>query len=245
MRAARRWNSCSRSTARAGADRAEKSTLVRSFDFHQLQSFDNNTRRRRQMYEEMMGTKPVSERQKFDVDALRAWLRRTCRTSRRPRWKSNSSRAASRTRPSSCAPGPQLRAAHQARPGREAAALGPRHRPRIPRDGRAAQGRLSRCRASIALCTDESVIGRAFFLMEFVEGRVLWDQSLPGMTPRGTRRHLRRTEPRDRPAAHGRLRRHRPGRLRQARQLLSRARSSAGPGSTRPPQTETIEAMDR
>jgi len=32
------------------------------------------------------------------------------------------------------------------------------------------------------LCEDESVIGRAFFVMEFVEGRVLWDQSLPGMT---------------------------------------------------------------
>ena len=33
------------------------------------------------------------------------------------------------------------------------------------------------------LCEDESVIGRAFYLMEFVEGRVLWDQALPGMTP--------------------------------------------------------------
>ena len=32
------------------------------------------------------------------------------------------------------------------------------------------------------LCEDESVIGRAFFIMEFVEGRVLWNQSLPGMT---------------------------------------------------------------
>jgi len=32
------------------------------------------------------------------------------------------------------------------------------------------------------LCEDESVIGRAFYIMEFVEGRVLWDQSLPGMT---------------------------------------------------------------
>jgi aminoglycoside phosphotransferase (APT) family kinase protein len=29
------------------------------------------------------------------------------------------------------------------------------------------------------------VIGRAFFVMEFIEGRVLWDQSLPGMTPAG------------------------------------------------------------
>jgi aminoglycoside phosphotransferase (APT) family kinase protein len=34
-----------------------------------------------------------------------------------------------------------------------------------------------------ALCEDESVIGRAFYIMEFMEGRVLWDQSLPGMTP--------------------------------------------------------------
>jgi aminoglycoside phosphotransferase (APT) family kinase protein len=29
------------------------------------------------------------------------------------------------------------------------------------------------------LCEDESVIGRAFFVMEHVEGRILWDQSLP------------------------------------------------------------------
>ncbi|GBU15005.1 aminoglycoside phosphotransferase [Polaromonas sp.] len=32
------------------------------------------------------------------------------------------------------------------------------------------------------LCEDESVIGRAFYVMEFVEGRVLWDQALPGMS---------------------------------------------------------------
>ncbi|MEW6705515.1 MAG: phosphotransferase [Pseudomonadota bacterium] len=31
------------------------------------------------------------------------------------------------------------------------------------------------------LCEDEAVIGRAFYIMEFVQGRVLWDQSLPGM----------------------------------------------------------------
>jgi aminoglycoside phosphotransferase (APT) family kinase protein len=33
------------------------------------------------------------------------------------------------------------------------------------------------------LCEDESVIGRAFYVMDFIAGRVLWDQSLPGMTP--------------------------------------------------------------
>ena len=32
------------------------------------------------------------------------------------------------------------------------------------------------------LCDDEAVIGRAFYVMEFVAGRVLWDQALPGMT---------------------------------------------------------------
>ena len=32
------------------------------------------------------------------------------------------------------------------------------------------------------LCEDESVIGTAFFVMDYVEGRVMWDQALPGMT---------------------------------------------------------------
>lgn len=34
-----------------------------------------------------------------------------------------------------------------------------------------------------ALCTDEDVIGRAFYVMEYIEGRVLWDAALPDMTP--------------------------------------------------------------
>ena len=33
-----------------------------------------------------------------------------------------------------------------------------------------------------ALCEDESVIGTAFYLMEHIEGRILWDPTLPGMT---------------------------------------------------------------
>lgn len=32
------------------------------------------------------------------------------------------------------------------------------------------------------LCEDEAVIGRAFYIMEHVDGRVLWDQSLPNMS---------------------------------------------------------------
>jgi aminoglycoside phosphotransferase (APT) family kinase protein len=34
-----------------------------------------------------------------------------------------------------------------------------------------------------ALCTDESVIGAMFYIMDCVEGRVLWDPQLPGMRP--------------------------------------------------------------
>ncbi len=34
-----------------------------------------------------------------------------------------------------------------------------------------------------ALCEDDTVIGSAFYVMDFVEGRVLADASLPGMTP--------------------------------------------------------------
>ncbi len=33
------------------------------------------------------------------------------------------------------------------------------------------------------LCEDESIIGRAFYVMEFVQGRVLWNQALPELTP--------------------------------------------------------------
>jgi aminoglycoside phosphotransferase (APT) family kinase protein len=33
------------------------------------------------------------------------------------------------------------------------------------------------------LCEDESVIGRAFYIMEHVQGRVFWDQSLPSLQP--------------------------------------------------------------
>jgi len=39
------------------------------------------------------------------------------------------------------------------------------------------------------LCEDEAVIGRAFYLMDEVEGRVLWEQSLPGITPAQRRAH--------------------------------------------------------
>jgi aminoglycoside phosphotransferase (APT) family kinase protein len=40
-----------------------------------------------------------------------------------------------------------------------------------------------------ALCEDESVIGTMFYVMEYVDGRVLWDPKLPDMAPAGRARH--------------------------------------------------------
>ncbi|MGH6970736.1 MAG: phosphotransferase family protein, partial [Caulobacteraceae bacterium] len=36
---------------------------------------------------------------------------------------------------------------------------------------------------SYGLCTDETVIGTMFYVMDMVEGRILWDQSLPHYSP--------------------------------------------------------------
>ena len=43
----------------------------------------------------------------------------------------------------------------------------------------------------LALCEDEAVIGRVFFVMECVEGRVLWDPALPGMSSAERAAHYR------------------------------------------------------
>jgi aminoglycoside phosphotransferase (APT) family kinase protein len=41
-----------------------------------------------------------------------------------------------------------------------------------------------------ALCTDDGVIGSMFYVMDCVEGRVLWDPQLPGMTPDRARERI-------------------------------------------------------
>src|SRR5262245_36941977 len=39
------------------------------------------------------------------------------------------------------------------------------------------------------LCEDPSVIGTMFYVMDYVEGRVIWDPTLPGLTPEQRRAH--------------------------------------------------------
>src|SRR5258705_9139935 len=34
-----------------------------------------------------------------------------------------------------------------------------------------------------ALCEDDAIIGSSFYVMEFLDGRIFWDQRLPGLTP--------------------------------------------------------------
>ena len=36
---------------------------------------------------------------------------------------------------------------------------------------------------TIALCEDDAIIGSTFYVMEFLDGRVFWDQRLPGLAP--------------------------------------------------------------
>jgi aminoglycoside phosphotransferase (APT) family kinase protein len=134
------------------------------------------------MFEEMIGTKPVSERQRFDTDALGAWLLQhvddypggalTIEQFRggqsNPTFKLS---AGGKHYVLRAKPGPAaklLPSAHAI--DREFRVMDALHKAGFP------------AARQYALCLDEAVIGRAFFVMEFVEGRVLWDQSLPGMT---------------------------------------------------------------
>jgi len=43
----------------------------------------------------------------------------------------------------------------------------------------------------LCLCEDSSVIGTPFYVMECVDGRIIWDAELPGMTPEQRRAHYR------------------------------------------------------
>jgi aminoglycoside phosphotransferase (APT) family kinase protein len=42
---------------------------------------------------------------------------------------------------------------------------------------------------TLALCEDVAIIGTAFFVMEYVEGRILWDPTLPGLLPAARAAH--------------------------------------------------------
>src|SRR5450830_2037318 len=136
------------------------------------------------MFEEFMGTKPVSERHRFDTAALDAWLRAHV-----DGYPASGELSATQFKGGQSNPTFKLaigdaRYVLRTKPAPAAKLLPSAHA--VDREYRVMDA-LNKAGFPAprqhALCLDEDVIGRAFYVMEFVEGRVLWDQALPGMTP--------------------------------------------------------------
>jgi aminoglycoside phosphotransferase (APT) family kinase protein len=128
------------------------------------------------------GTRPVNERLRFDADALGAWLASHVDGFEGPL--SIEQFAGGQSNPTFKLITPARSYVMRSKPGPAAKLLKSAHA--IEREYRvmdALRGTDVPVAKMFALCEDESVIGRAFYVMEFIEGRVLWDQSLPGMTP--------------------------------------------------------------
>jgi aminoglycoside phosphotransferase (APT) family kinase protein len=128
------------------------------------------------------GTTEVSDRQRFDVDALQAWMAAHVADFAGPL--SVQQFRGGQSNPTFKLDTPGRSYVMRAKPGPVAKLLPSAHA--IEREYRVLSA-LADTPVPVgkvyALCEDESVIGRAFYLMEFVSGRVLWEQSLPGMAP--------------------------------------------------------------
>jgi len=134
------------------------------------------------MFEEFIGTKAVSARHQFDAAALDAWLRQHVAGYPDGRLTVEQFKGGQSNPTFKLSIGGQHYVL-RTKPAPAAKLLPSAHA--IEREYRvmdALQKHGFPAARQYALCTDESVIGRAFYVMEFVEGRVLWDQALPGMT---------------------------------------------------------------
>ena len=135
-----------------------------------------------QGFEHFKGTKPVAGTAPFDVTALAVWLQANVPGFAGPltleQFKGGQSN------PTFKLITPTKAYVMRAKPGPAAKLLPSAHM--IEREY-AVMAALAKAAMPVprmlALCADEAVIGRAFFVMEMVDGRVLWDPALPGMTP--------------------------------------------------------------
>ena len=133
-------------------------------------------------FDHFVGTRPVSGSHGFDVDALEQWLSANLTDFQGPlrveMFKGGQSNPTYKLITPACV------YVMRAKPGPVAKLLPSAHA--IEREFLVMKG-LAGTPVPVApmhiLCEDESIIGRAFYIMGFVEGRVLWDQSLPNMTP--------------------------------------------------------------
>lgn len=134
-----------------------------------------------QDFSSFIGTRAVSSQHAFDTDALAAWLDQHLEGFRGPltveMFKGGQSN------PTYKLVTPQRNYVMRAKPGPVAKLLPSAHA--IEREYKVMKGLAGTdvpVPAMYCLCEDESVIGRAFYVMECMEGRVLWDQSLPGFS---------------------------------------------------------------
>ena len=133
------------------------------------------------MYEEFMGTKPVAERQKVDLGALSDYMHKHVAgfsgDLQIQQFKGGQSN------PTFMLTAGSQRYVLRTKPAPAAKLLPSAHA--IEREFRVMDA-LSKAgfpaARQYALCEDEEVIGRAFYIMEFMDGRVLWDQSMPDMS---------------------------------------------------------------
>ena len=131
--------------------------------------------------EHFTGTKPVAEQHAFGVERLQAYLEKRLPGFAGPLTVEQFKGGQSNPTFKLLTPGRAY--VMRAKPGPAAKLLPSAHA--VDREFRVMSA-LADTPVPVAkmhlLCEDESIIGRAFYVMEFVAGRVLWDQSLPGMT---------------------------------------------------------------
>ena len=133
-------------------------------------------------FDHFVGTRAVSDQHAFDIEAMTAWLRQHVQGFEGPLQVEMFKGGQSNPTYKLVTPGKSY--VMRAKPGPVAKLLPSAHA--IEREYRVMKGLASTdvpVPHMYALCEDESIMGRAFYIMEFMEGRVLWDQSLPGMTP--------------------------------------------------------------
>jgi aminoglycoside phosphotransferase (APT) family kinase protein len=133
-------------------------------------------------FDHFVGTRPVQTQQAFDTDALCRWLEASLPGFNGP-LKVESFKGG-QSNPTYKLIAPSGTYVMRAKPGPVAKLLPSAHA--IEREFAVMsglQGTDVPVPGMLCLCEDESVIGRAFYIMEFMPGRILWDQTLPGMTP--------------------------------------------------------------
>ena len=133
-------------------------------------------------FDNFVGTRDVSDAHRFDIPALQHWLESNMSGFQGPlqveMFKGGQSN------PTYKLITPNASYVMRAKPGPVAKLLPSAHA--IEREFavmRGLHGTAVPVAEMFVLCEDESVIGRAFYVMAFVQGRVLWDQALPGMQP--------------------------------------------------------------